>query len=638
MKVKLVYRVLRKISDWAADGFYSEVYITGVENVPRDGPLILASTHHNEIIDIATLAVTIPHRRQLCFWAKSTLFKNPITRAILISSGSIPVQRNPNITSSSADRASSTSSLAHAALFRETFTALASSEVIGVFPEGTSYTEPGIAQVKGGAAWAAVEFTKWAKRQHATDHDVASMSVMEVVIVPAGIVYTDKSQYQSRVCVRYGEPIIISHYTSQLAIDGNDDDEVTKAVVKEITAEIERRLVALTINSPDWDSLNAARMARDILWADEECINLNKFVEISQTLVNVFTSSNLDTETFIRTKRSLITYLALLHYTNTYHSSLDSLYPLSSTFRQSLSSSRSENLPTVTDATAKFLAQLFSTLVHPRALAFIPVFVIHLPAYILARLGARLLSPDREEETKAQLKVVFGGLGMGVSYAAVAKVVVRWVVRFSERYTTCTFHRPNTLLSGATQALISLGGIISGNDGTIKGFSKSTMGALAVAYSSACNISLMLKVVVNFKQLKRTLTAYKVLRGLLPRRSSGLSKEKLEFFSRPPLPVANPFITHRSQPLSVNSQYSDGSDDDSSPSSQVNPINRDIVDSNTERPRVNSCDLISHLFFARMEAYTALEKYLGELAVTGQRNDTLDLLRKEGARWWPKSV
>ncbi|EGO19973.1 hypothetical protein SERLADRAFT_442786 [Serpula lacrymans var. lacrymans S7.9] len=565
MKVKLVYRVLRKISDWAADGFYSEVYITGVENVPRDGPLILASTHHNEIIDIATLAVTIPHRRQLCFWAKSTLFKNPITRAILISSGSIPVQRNPNITSSSADRASSTSSLAHAALFRETFTALASSEVIGVFPEGTSYTEPGIAQVKGGAAWAAVEFTKWAKRQHATDHDVASMSVMEVVIVPAGIVYTDKSQYQSRVCVRYGEPIIISHYTSQLAIDGNDDDEVTKAVVKEITAEIERRLVALTINSPDWDSLNAARMARDILWADEECINLNKFVEISQTLVNVFTSSNLDTETFIRTKRSLITYLALLHYTNTYHSSLDSLYPLSSTFRQSLSSSRSENLPTVTDATAKFLAQLFSTLVHPRALAFIPVFVIHLPAYILARLGARLLSPDREEETKAQLKVVFGGLGMGVSYAAVAKVVVRWVVRFSERYTT-------------------------------------------------------------------------FLRGLLPRRSSGLSKEKLEFFSRPPLPVANPFITHRSQPLSVNSQYSDGSDDDSSPSSQVNPINRDIVDSNTERPRVNSCDLISHLFFARMEAYTALEKYLGELAVTGQRNDTLDLLRKEGARWWPKSV
>jgi hypothetical protein len=41
MELKLVYRVLRKISDWSVGGFYSEVHVEGQENVRRDGPLIM---------------------------------------------------------------------------------------------------------------------------------------------------------------------------------------------------------------------------------------------------------------------------------------------------------------------------------------------------------------------------------------------------------------------------------------------------------------------------------------------------------------------------------------------------------------------------------------------------------------------
>jgi len=60
-----------------------------------------------------------------------------------------------------------------------------------MFPEGTSYTEPGIAQVKDGAAWAAVEYAKAV--------NLSGKEGNELVIVPAAIVYTDKSKYQSRV-------------------------------------------------------------------------------------------------------------------------------------------------------------------------------------------------------------------------------------------------------------------------------------------------------------------------------------------------------------------------------------------------------------------------------------------------------
>lgn len=156
----------------------------------------------------AHTAITIPHRRPVCFWAKSTLFKNPLVRGVLLSSGSIPVARNPNSTPLPAEQAGGATgaqaapaqSSVNEALFRGTFKALEREEVIGVFPEGTSYTEPSIAQVKDGASRAALEYIKW------VGEGKGKQKQKEMLIVPVGIVYTDKSQYQSRVsapCYRF---------------------------------------------------------------------------------------------------------------------------------------------------------------------------------------------------------------------------------------------------------------------------------------------------------------------------------------------------------------------------------------------------------------------------------------------------
>lgn len=76
-------------------------------------------------------------------------------------------------------------------MFRGTFEALARGGAVALFPEGTSYTEPRIMQVKDGAAWAALEHTKWT-----AEHGISGP---EVTIVPAAIVYTNKSKYRSDV-------------------------------------------------------------------------------------------------------------------------------------------------------------------------------------------------------------------------------------------------------------------------------------------------------------------------------------------------------------------------------------------------------------------------------------------------------
>ncbi|PSR72629.1 hypothetical protein PHLCEN_2v11513 [Hermanssonia centrifuga] len=63
----------------------------------------------------------------------------------------------------------------------------------------------------------------------------------------------------------------------------SSEEGAARAAVKRLTANIEQELVQATINAPDWDTLYAARIARDLLWEDERSINLDDFVAISQT-------------------------------------------------------------------------------------------------------------------------------------------------------------------------------------------------------------------------------------------------------------------------------------------------------------------------------------------------------------------
>lgn len=183
-------------------------------------------------------------------------------RYIMFSTGNIPVDRK------SKDRQT---------LFKGTIDALSSGSAVALFPEGTSYTEPRIMQVKDGAAWAALEFTKWLKQNPGTTQQ-------DVTIVPVSIVYTNKTKYRSEVrflpiyhftkkiiydsrlswsmtckhflsiyfahtTARFGHPITMDSYKQQFfsSIDGE-----ARAAVKRLTRTIENELVETSINAPDW--------------------------------------------------------------------------------------------------------------------------------------------------------------------------------------------------------------------------------------------------------------------------------------------------------------------------------------------------------------------------------------------------
>lgn len=131
--------------------------------------------------DAHSPATTFPHGRHIHYWAKSTLFANPLAKKLLLNAGNIPVNRR------SKDNQS---------MFKGTFDVLALGEVVAVFPEGTSYTEPRIMQVKDGSAWAALEYMKWAASDEGKAKNAPPLSV-----IPAGLVYTNKSKYRSSAVI-----------------------------------------------------------------------------------------------------------------------------------------------------------------------------------------------------------------------------------------------------------------------------------------------------------------------------------------------------------------------------------------------------------------------------------------------------
>ncbi|MGM9647604.1 MAG: lysophospholipid acyltransferase family protein [Eubacteriales bacterium] len=119
-------------------GFFRLIYrvkITGRENEPTEGPVVVCANHLSDH-DVIVLGASM--KRQVRYFAKAELFKVPVLKHLVKALGAFPVDRKVAANA--------------AASIKNTLNLLEQGEMVGLYPQGTRHpgVDPRTTPVKGG--------------------------------------------------------------------------------------------------------------------------------------------------------------------------------------------------------------------------------------------------------------------------------------------------------------------------------------------------------------------------------------------------------------------------------------------------------------------------------------------------------
>jgi 1-acyl-sn-glycerol-3-phosphate acyltransferase len=264
----------------AAGWVYYRLAYAG-DPVPRTGPVLLVANHPNSLLD-PTLVVAAAGR-PVRFLAKSPLFTDRKIGWLVRASGAIPVYRradDPGQMERNQDA------------FSAVWDALADGAAVGIFPEGTSHSEPAMVPLRTGASRIAL--------------GAAERLRGAFPILPVGLVFRQKDTFRSEAMVLRGRPVA----WDDLAARGLDD----AAAVRELTARIDAALRGVTLNLASWEDRPVVEGAVQVWEAEQRTasapgVRLGRLELTTHVLRRVRQSGD---ETGLTLARDLSTHLTRL--------------------------------------------------------------------------------------------------------------------------------------------------------------------------------------------------------------------------------------------------------------------------------------------------------------------------------------
>ncbi|CAI5725946.1 unnamed protein product [Peronospora effusa] len=263
--------------------YFRKIVVYGLNNFPREGPVILCPNHPNMLVDaILVMTEVVRYGRNPYVWAKGSLFSNPIASFVLKRFGAVPVYRPRRNENSLADVDSDMTpeelEAANRTMFQYTWRVLDGGNVMVLFPEGTSYTAPKMLSLRTGVVRMATGFAKHYDKP--------------IPIVPLGLNYFNKDHFRSQVTLEFGPPMIITPDMVQHEDFQNDEH----TVVKRLTLELGERMRDVTLNASDFTTIHAARMMRRLYLNTPGTIDANKEVRLTQYIINMLEKESQDDE------------------------------------------------------------------------------------------------------------------------------------------------------------------------------------------------------------------------------------------------------------------------------------------------------------------------------------------------------
>src|SRR5919107_2645068 len=233
-------RLVHAVISVALRLFFRRIETSRARLVPDSGPLIFALNHPNGLIDPGLVFAALP--RRISFLAKSTLFRLPVIGWLLRTVEALPLYRR-------ADAGEDLSQ--NLRTFAECRQLLSRGRCIALFPEGFSHNAPKLMPVKTGAARIAL-----------------GASVPGLKIVPVGLYYTSKTSFRGEALLRFGEPLGVQQ------VEPDEHGEPPREAVRELSARIEGALLGVTLNVETEEQLDAARKAERLFSSVYEGLNV----------------------------------------------------------------------------------------------------------------------------------------------------------------------------------------------------------------------------------------------------------------------------------------------------------------------------------------------------------------------------
>lgn len=217
----MLYSLSRQVLSPTARLIYRPV-IEGRENIPRTGPVLLASNHLS-FVDSIVIPLAAP--RRVIFLAKSEYFtghglRGAAKRSFFAALGAVPIERG-------------TAGAAQEAL-DSALAILGDGHAFGIYPEGTRSRDGRLYRGRTGVAWLAL---------------TARCPVVPVALSGTEHIQPADSRIPriSKITVRFGKPLDFSHL--QDAKPGPARREATDAVMAAIH-QLSGQELAATYNQP----------------------------------------------------------------------------------------------------------------------------------------------------------------------------------------------------------------------------------------------------------------------------------------------------------------------------------------------------------------------------------------------------
>ncbi len=293
----LFYTVMKPLVQVALRVFFRRIEVRHAERLRLPGPLLLAGNHPNTLMD--PLLAAVNRHQPIAFLAKSTFFKNPVSRAILESGNSIPIYRRQDADTDTGPATPAALAAQNEAVFGRCYDYLSRGGTIMIFPEGTSVSERRLRPLKTGAARIALG----AEARHGFK--------LGLRVVPVATNYFDPSRFRSDVLLNVAPPIAVAAYAAAYAQDPEAAAEQLTAAIREA---LERRLVITRDTAEDAFVQQIERTFGSHLNPDDDPATLYDNFQLSQTLLQALAWFEHHAPTrLVAARLHLQTYLDGLH-------------------------------------------------------------------------------------------------------------------------------------------------------------------------------------------------------------------------------------------------------------------------------------------------------------------------------------